>query len=247
MKNRTILLGLLLWFVSACSSFNPFEGEGDYTEKRVELSGITHIENLNIFKIILIQDDEEYVLFKGGENIIEEVSVSLENECLKIDHDYRNLARNFDQIIAEIHLSNIKAITVNSPANISSEGNLSGDYMDINITNDAELVEMDLNINLSSLRFHSHGTPTGKYIFSGNCPTTNFILNGITNIQATDLKSDNVTIAQNGIGEAHVWAEKKLNVTTYNTGNIYYKGNPEIIINRIKINNQDNDAQVLPE
>lgn len=97
------------------------------------------------------------------------------------------------------------------------------------------------------MKFFSHGSVSGKYEFSGNCPKAIYTLNGITNLHASDLLCRTITLGQNGIGEAHVWAQEKLNVTIYNIGNIYYKGNPTININRKQVNNQSPTAKVLPE
>ena len=124
---------------------------------------------------------------------------------------------------------------------------INGEHLYVDITTEAELVEMDLQLNCQSLKFHSHGSVSGGFTFSGTCDIANYTLNGVTNILATDLKSQEVSIGQNGIGDAHVWVENMLNVTIYNSGNIYYKGNPEITIERIQVNNQNATGQVLQE
>lgn len=247
MKNNSILFALTLIFLTACSSFNPFEDEGEYVEKRVEISGVTSIENLNTFQIQLVQDNEEYIIFKGGENLISKVKHTTSNELLKIDHSYNNNARNFDLIIAEIHLRNINKIKCSAPAKISSENQLNGEHLDIIIISESELVELDLNLDYKSMKFHSYGNATGGYEFSGSCSDAHYILNGVINIKASNLQSSNTHLVQNGIGEAHVWVTDKLKATIYSSGDIYYKGFPEIEINRIQVNNQSPTAKVIPE
>jgi len=247
MENRALLLSLLLIILCSCGKLNLFEDEGEYTEIRYELSGVNQIKNLNIFQIEIVQDKEEYLLLKGGENVLEKASVSVSEQEVILDHEYQNWVQNYDLIIAEIHLKDLQKTTIDAPANISNSSILTGDHLDIDITVNAELVEMELNLDYSSLKFHSHGSVSGGYVFSGSCPNVNYTLNGITNIKASDLQSEVVSLGQNGIGEAHVWAKEKLSVTIYNSGDIYYKGNPEIEINRIQVNNQNPSADVLPE
>lgn len=247
MKNNNILFALLLFCLTACSSFNPFEDEGDYVEKKVEITGITAIENLNTFHIQLIQDDHEYIIFKGGENLVSKVKQIATNEHLKIDHSYNNKARNFDLIIAEIHVKNLTKLKCSAPAKISNENQLHGEHLDIIIISESELVEMDLDLNYKSLKFHSYGNATGGYEFSGTCNNTHYILNGVINIKASNLENNTTHLVQNGIGEAHVWVKDFLKTTIYSSGNIYYKGTPEIEINRIQINNQSPVAKVIPE
>lgn len=117
--------------------------------------------------------------------------------------------------------------------------------IDIYITEKSELVEMDLNLNCKKLFLDVRGGVNGRFEFKGECPNASYVLNGATNIMALELKSQNVDIAQNSIGEAYLFAEKKITAKIYNFGNIYYKGSPEIIENRIQINNQSPTAKLI--
>jgi hypothetical protein len=247
MKNNILFLSFILIIFCSCSKLNLFEKEGKYDEKRYELAAITKIKNHNTFHIEIVQDEEEYLLLKGGENVLKVVTVSFSDQEIILDHQYKNWTRNYDLITAEIHIKNLQTITIDSPAKISNSGTLDGVNLNIDITAEAELVEMNLNLNYASMQFHTHGSVSGGYEFAGICPLANYVLNGITNIKSSNLQSQTISLAQNGIGEAHVWAEEKLNVTIYNIGDMYYKGNPIVNINRIQVNNQSPTAKVLPE
>lgn len=247
MKNKILFLCSILIIFCSCNKLNLFEKEGKYDEKRYELETITQIKNLNTFHIEIVQDDEEYLLLKGGENILKKAIISFSGQEIILDHQYQNWTRNYDLITAEIHIKNLQTITIDSPAKINNSGIITGNNLYINITADAELVEMNLNLNYASMKFHSHGSVSGGYEFAGICPLANYTLNGITNIKSSGLQSKTISLAQNGIGEAHVWAEEKLNITIYNIGDIYYKENPEITISRVQVNNQSPTAKVLPE
>ncbi len=231
----------------SCDALNPFEEEGEYLEKRIDLPGISGIQNNNIFKIILVEDDDEYVLLKGGENIISKVSIQINEQNVTIDHSHKNNFTNYDLIVAEFHLKEFKKIATEAPSNYSTQRTISGDLLDIDVASASELVEMKLNLDYNTLDFHTYGSVAGGYEFSGTCTEAKYILNGIINIKASQLQTTNTNLVQNGVGEAHVWVENKLNTTIYTSGNIYYKGNPEITINRVQVNNQSPTAKVLPE
>lgn len=246
-KNKIYIFVLLLLTLTSCETLNPFENHGEYMEKRIDLPGISSMKNLNTFKITLAKDDEEFLLLKGGENIISKVSVAIKDQTVTLDHSHKNNIKNFGLIEAEIHLKEFKQITADAPAYYTSKGELSGNRLDIYITAESELVEMKLDLKYDFLDFHSFGTAAGGYEFTGICPSANYILNGIINIKASELQSEKVNLVQNGIGEAHVWVENELNVTIYSSGDMYYKGNPIVNINRIQVNNQSPTAKVLPE
>ena len=247
MKNKLSILILLLAVLCSCDALNPFEEEGEYIEKRIDLPSISGIQNNNIFKIILVEDDDEYVLLKGGENIISKVSIQINEQNVIIDHSHKNIFTNYDQIIAELHLKEFKKIATEAPSNYSTQGTISGDLLDIDVASASELVEMNLSLNYNSLDFHTYGSVAGGYEFKGVCTEAKYVLNGIINIKASQLQTSNTNLAQNGIGEAHIWVENKLNATIYTSGNIYYKGNPEITIKRVQVNNQSPTAKVIPE
>ncbi|GAB7086778.1 GIN domain-containing protein [Marinifilum fragile] len=247
MRNVSLLIILTTFCLSSCSSFNPFESEGEYIEKRIDINGVSAIENLNTFQIQIIQDDEEFIVLKGGENLISKTNVKVADQQLIIDHSYNNKARNFDLITAEVHLKEVNKITCSAPANISSINELSGNHLDIIVYSESQLVEMNLNLEYDSMKFHSLGSATGGYKFSGICPNAHYILNGVINIKAGSLQSNNITLAQNGIGEAHVWAKDKLSVSIYSSGNIYYTGTPEISVKRVQVNNQNPTGKVIEE
>ena len=247
MKNKNHLLLVLLFILCSCDAINPFEKDGEYIEERTELVGVTSIQNNNIFKIILVEDDDEYVLLKGGKNIISKVEIEVNDEKVIIDHSHKNNFTNYDQIIAEFHLKEFKKITTEAPSNYSTQGTISGDLLHIDVASDCELVEMKFDLDYNMLDFHTYGSVAGGFEFIGASTEAKYVLNGIINIKASALQTTNTNLAQNGIGEAHIWVDNKLSTTIYSSGDIYYKGNPEITINRVQVNNQSPTAKVIPE
>ena len=231
----------------ACDALNPFEDEGEYTEKVYEPGEILNIKNENSFKIILVEDDSDYLILKGGENKINRCEVSYNDGIVSINHSYKNKLRNYELIIAEIHSSNLNTITINAPVEINSQNTIEGESLYIDVTTEAELVELNLQLNLESMKFHSHGSVSGGFRFSGKCDKASYTMNGITNILASDLQCQQVKIGQNGIGDAHVWSKQSLDVTIYNSGDIYYKGSPEILTKYVQVNNQNATGKVIPE
>lgn len=247
MKNKSYLLLLLIFTLYSCESLNPFEKEGEYIEKRVELDGVYSIQNNNIFKIILVEDENEYLLLKGGENNISKVKIKLNDNKVSIDHSHGNNYSRYKPIVAEFHLKEFKEIITKTPSHYYSQGTISGDLLKIEIPSESELVEMKLDLDYKQLIFHSYGNSAGGYEFSGSCPQVIYTLNGIININASQLQTETTQVTQNGIGEAHVWAINTLDITIYASGNIYYKGSPEISISRIQVNNQRPTAEVIKE
>ncbi|MDE5423813.1 DUF2807 domain-containing protein [Ancylomarina sp. DW003] len=243
---QRVIYILLLFFILSCNFINPFHDEGKDVEKIIELGDFTQIEIHNIFNIVIIEDSETYIIYKGGENVFEDMNYSISDETLKINHNFVNWTNNFNIPILEIHVTNLQRIDTYTPCNISSSNQLTGDKLSINIREESEAYEINLNINFTQLRFHTQNSVGGTFTVSGTCPNAIYTLNGSTNIQTLNLVSNEVHIAQNSLGDAYIYTASKLSATFYKSGDIYYSGNPETIeVKYDQINNQDASGKLI--
>lgn len=239
---------LVLIILGSCNFITPFNDEGKNIETVIELDDFTQIEIHNIFNIEIIEDTEHYILYKGGERILDETTYSSLSGILKLDHSFMNWTKNLKVPTLEIHITELEGIDLYASGSIKSLNQLTGDKIFIDVHESANTYEIDLNINYNHLRFHSKGSVAGTFAIEGSCPTTIYTLNGSTNIQASELISKEVNVAQNSLGNAHIYAEDKLTVTFYKSGDLYYKGNPKTIeVKYVQINNQDASGKLIKE
>jgi len=246
MKKYIYILTLII--LGSCNFINPFYDEGDTIETVIELDDFSMIEIHNIFNIEIIEDAESYIIYTGGKTIFDEMSYSSLSGILRLDHRYMNWTKNFEIPGLEIHMPLLESINLYSSGKIKGLNQLSGDKLIVSVHEESDTYEIDLNINYKELRFHSKGSVGGTFAIEGKCATSTYTLNGSTNIQASDLISKEVNVAHNSLGNAHVYAEDKLNITFFKSGDLYYKGNPsEIEVKYVQINNQDASGKVIKE
>ncbi|MRT93743.1 DUF2807 domain-containing protein [Ancylomarina sp. 16SWW S1-10-2] len=246
MKTHTFyfIIAVISFLSSSCSDL--ILGDDERIDRTIEISDINKIQIESVFYIELVQDTEEYIIATGSEDQLDKLKIRSEGNTSFLEHNYTNLLKNYTPINLEIHLKDIKTITVQSPSNISNTEIMNINNLDIYVIYGTELVEMNLNLNCEKLTLDVRGGVNGKFEFKGECPEASYVINGATNIEATDFKTQNTSIGQNSIGEAYLFAEQKIKATIYSFGNIYYKGNPEIVINRVQINNQSPTAELIP-
>jgi hypothetical protein len=72
-------------------------------------------------------------------------------------------------------------------------------------------------------------------IDNGNASVINLTISGAGNIEAQDYEVGNVNIVLSGTGNLRTWVTNNLSGSISGVGNIYYKGNPTININRTGI------------
>ena len=246
MKKYIYILCLIV--ITSCNFINPFHDEGKDIETIIELDDFTQIEIHNIFNIEIIEDTESYILYKGGERIFDEMTYSSLSGRLTLDHSFMNWTKNLNIPTLEIHMPLLEGIDLYASGSIKSLDQLSGDKIFIDVHEASDTYEIELKINYNKLNFHSQGSVGGTLNISGTCTKSGYVLNGSTNVQASELKSKDVTVTHNSLGDAHIYAEDKISVTFYKSGNLYYKGNPEEInIKYDQINNQDASGKIIKE
>jgi hypothetical protein len=224
---------------------DPFEDSGRETVANYETDAFTHLVVDGIFNITIIQNSQHKLKFIGGENILDRFSYKAQNGKLIVKHDYNNWLHNLDIPILEIHVNELNEIRFNSSTTLKSQQKIKGNKLSIFVTEEADIVELSLDLNYQQLDFDSRGSSSGKHIFSGYCPKAHFTLNSSNNVFASKLEAENVSIGHNGLGDARVWAKKTLGVRFYNSGDVFYKGKPKISVERIKINNQKATGKVI--
>ena len=246
MKKYIYILFLIVF--TSCNFINPFHDEGKSIETIIELDDFTQIEIHNIFNIEIVEDSESYILYKGGERILDEMTYSSLSGTLKLDHSFMNWTKNLKIPTLEIHMPLLEGIDLYASGSIKSLNQLTGDNIFIAVHEASDTYEIELKIDYNSLRFHSQGSIGGTFAASGICPKSVYTLNGSTNLQAYKLDSKEANVIHNSLGNAYVYAQDKLSVTFYKSGNLYYKGDPEEIdIKYDQINNQNASGQLIKE
>ena len=246
MKSYIYILCLIVF--TSCNFINPFHDEGKNIETVIELDAFTQIEIHNIFNIEIIEDTESYILYKGGERILDEMTYSSLSGILRLDHSFMNWTKNLKVPTLEIHMPILEGIDLYSSGSIKSLNQLSGDNIFIDVHEASDTYEIKINIDYNKLKFHSQGSIGGTFFASGTCSKSVYTLNGSTNVHVSELKSKDVTVIHNSLGDAHIFAEDKIAVTFYKSGDLYYKGEPdEIDIKYDQINNQDASGKVIKE
>jgi hypothetical protein len=246
MKKYIYILSLFVF--TSCNFINPFHDEGKSIETIIELDDFTQIEIHNSFDIEIIEDTESYILYIGGEKILDEMTYSSLSGILKLDYKFMNWTKDLKIPTLEIHMPLLEGISLYAPGSIKSLNQLSGDVLSIDIHESSKTYEVEFDIDYNNLRFQSRGSVGGTFNISGMCPKSSYVLNGSTNLKAYELDSKEVNVIHNSLGNAYVYTQNKLLVTFYKSGDIYYKGNPDVIdIKYDQINNQDASGKVIKE
>ena len=72
---------------------------------------------------------------------------------------------------------------------------------------------------------------SGSLVLSGTCNFAEISVQSSGSFSGSSLKIRCAEVNSRGSGHTYVWVTDRLNVTIQGSGNVYYKGNPQIISN----------------
>lgn len=237
MIRKLCLYMAAMLLVAACDSEDAWDilkTKGEPKVERREVAPFTGITVHNGINVVLEEADEYSATLDGWANLLPKVELTVDSDGMLTieDRNKFDLVRNPQNktIVYLRYKEEIKNIIFSGDGVIRNLDTLrtAGIYIlcedasgTVNLTIEAEGVGV---------------VATGRSVADVNLQGTSVWLN-ITNwgnapINADGLKTRISSIAHRGTGDLYVNVSKSLNVEMYSIGDIYYKGNPIITLNR---------------
>jgi hypothetical protein len=229
LKNIAIILFTI--FVSTCDIDKCLQSAGEEVNHIIEIESFKVAEVYSMFNVELVQDTTFYLEVIAGENIVNNIETTLERDTLSL-YNYNSCAwsKDYARPHVRIHFSDIETVNILESSYVYSSEPITDDFR---LVIKARLAEADVILNSNYFFFLTYMSTGGRYSFSGKVDRLSF--SGYYNalIDASELQAREAQVMNHSVVDQKVWAESKMNVEIYNVGNIFYKGNPEIIIDSI--------------
>jgi hypothetical protein len=132
--------------------------------------------------------------------------------------------QNFQVQNVTISHSGLGDIKINGST--SENGNAS--KLDIDLSGSGNIDAQNFQVQNVTI---SH-SGLGDIKINGNASKLDIDLSGSGNIDVQNLQVQSVTISHSGLGDVKIWATNTLNGSFSGSGNIFYKGNPTINVNK---------------
>jgi hypothetical protein len=232
MKTKIVCTSLLLlsMLLTSCSALTNFgvkviTPSNNIISENRDVSGFTAIEFSTLGKVNVIQGNVESLNISGPDNLVSEISTSVNNATLVIKNKENFTLTSLstkDILTFTIVVKNLTSLTVSGLGDVQVE-TLSTPNMDLTMSG-AGKVQMNqlttggLKINLSGL---------GGLDISGNATQATIDLSGAGSLNAPDLKLQSANITISGLGGATLWVTDQLTGTISGAGSVSYYGNPQ--------------------
>ena len=246
MKNITFLsllaFAAVFTFV-ACDNNDCVEGMGSTVTVELDLDEVHSIIADGSYNITLEQAAEQRVLAVGQQNIIDDLNTNVNNGVWRMDLD-EDCYRNIDLTI-RLFVPDINSIEINGSNDVVLNSFDSLDALVIETTGSGVIFQSgvldidglfriqssgssDVTANFNAQRVEVEIAGSGNIKFSGSVEEFDIEISGTGDINAFDLDTKICDIDIAGAGDVDVSVSDTLNVTISGTGNVCYRGDPEV-------------------
>ena len=205
---RVIIYLILAYFISSCEYIDSLTANGDIISTEFDHGTVKNIIIEAPCRINLKSDTLSRTEIVGYDYHIQDLEITYKNDSLIIDHKKKEYLQRSKIIELSVPSGNIEKITANRTAQIYTSETLTCDKLQVIINGGGAFSESDIDINCENFVFRVYGRNNiGNFNISGQAHKTDFTLEGITNIDATDLIPGQAYIIHKSVGSCLLTAK----------------------------------------
>lgn len=225
---RKFIIFLLIIMTTSCQqegSWDCIQKSGDIIEQSYQPGIFTKIRVNRGVELILKQSEQHNVKVVTGENLLNDVDISLDNNQLIIsDFNHCNFVRDYNITKVYVTSPNIEEIVCSTQYPISSVDTLNYDQLNLVSENyqkpDVHSVgDFDLTVNCNKLNVFSNGVSIFNIDGQVNDLFVGFY-SGVGRFEGKALKAENAKIFHDGQNDIIVNPQQSLSGQLRSTGNV---------------------------
>ena len=250
MNKKILLFAVLALFIfgsgSDCEDLigERVRGSGNMDEEIRNISGVSGVKLATLGKLYIELGQEEKLLIKAEDNLLEYLETDVRNGVLIIDTRRNINIRPRKKVSYYLTVRELDSIKISSSGDIEapdlktnrlkfsvgSSGDLrTGDLdvksLDVSISSSGDIFIPELQANTIDVNISSSGDLD---IDGGNVEKQDVTISSSGNYQARNLESREARVRISSSGDAYLSVEDYLYVRISSSGNLYYSGNPRL-------------------
>ena len=174
-----------------------------------------------LVNVVLIQGNTPKVTFDINPEIQDEFQLSTENGVLNIGFGQEAFAKKRDNIVY-VTFTDLKELRFSGVGDVSSKGDIKLDELLCKISGVGDIA-LDIDCNKLDVKFSG----VGNVKVEGEGDSANYAWSGIGNLEASNMKSKDVSLSLSGMGDAELHATESLKVNLTGFGDVKYTGSPK--------------------
>ena len=227
MKKSNLIVAFLLFlpFVlnAQWNSRDKIKGNGTIISKNINTSSYDKVLVTGFFDVDLLTGEEGKIIIKGEENILDYVTITVENNALKIATEKGKYivpsSGNTIQIIVPFH--SLNEVSLCGSGDINGKNSIASDDFTSELSGSG-----DINLSVSAKNVTAVVSGSGDLVLEGETTNIKCKVIGSGDLNASKLKSNNADAAVTGSGDCKVYCSENLEARVTGSGDINYYGNP---------------------
>ncbi len=214
----------LLVFITILGSCNidGIEGSGVVITESRPITEFTSISIGGKYKLNIKQGNNYKLFLKMDDNLLDNIVTEIEGDILYINNISSVKHSNANEIYVTV--KNIEKITMVGSIDLISSNVIA--VTRLNVVG-AGACDIDMNINSNSISLELAGSNSVN--LRGITQSLDLDMAGYGDFNSLDLYSESVSLDLSGSISSTVFSKDYLDVDISGTGEVFYKGNPELI------------------
>ena len=214
---------LLIVFATILGTTNASNAQDeDWVSKTYELGNFRDLYLKGGYKVYLIQGNENSLTVKASDDdVFDYLEIKNDRSSLGLEIDRKHF--NFDRVNLYITFKNIERIEIEGGSRLKTKGYLDLNDIYVGVEGGAK-IEMDMKARDVEV----NGEGGVLFELDGVADRLKVHLSGAGHVDASELKTKDVTFQVEGVGTGTVYATKTLYAQIEGVGKVKYRGNPEV-------------------
>lgn len=185
----------------------------------------------DVFEVHLIQDTVNYITIKANKAFAESTTFKITDNTLILEnnHKCKFSKPKKNKIKIYLQVKKISRIRLNAPSKLISDNVLQHDN-EIGLIADSKFNEADLDLNCKTFYYWNTHLNGGKINLHGEVENLKLWHSSLCSVDADNLSVENVLVDTDSNADSYIRVKNKLDCTIRGNGNVYYYGNPDILI-----------------
>lgn len=201
------------------NSTRQIVGSGNVVVKNIPVQSFDELDISAVVNVLLIQGSKEEVRIEADDNLQELFEVKNVGSRLNIGMKKDVRIKSNKKLKVYVTFRKIKSLDLKTVGNVSSEGSLSFDDLDLN---NKSVGNVDLTMAAKTVNVENKSV--GNVKLTGKANSAVIKNKSVGNLQAAGFVVQTMEIDNNGVGNAEVNAEKELKVKKSGLGKVTNKG-----------------------
>ncbi len=210
-------LVFIAFVTTACAQ--NISGNGNVVEENRPVEPFSAIDIGGVLNVYLTQGDTESVMVEADENLLDLIIIENRGNTLRVHLKKGSDIKKAKDKNVYITLRSINELEVGGVVNVKSTNALTADAFDLDI---GGVSNTDLELRCKQLDVKAG--MVGNLTLRGEVREANIKNGGVGSLKAFDLKVDQLTIKNSGVGSAEVQAQEEISINSSGVGSVRYRG-----------------------